>query len=60
MISFSHNHSKQQIYIMSLVLLKNVAVQKNYDTKSLNNQIDSLKTFAGPRSAIGRAPDSYM
>ena len=58
MITFCHNHSKQQIYIMSLVLLKKAAVQKIYDTKSLNNQINSLKIFAGPGSAIGRAPDS--
>ena len=42
MITFSHNHSKQQIYIMSLVLLKKAAVQKIYDTKSLYNQINSL------------------
>ena len=42
MITFSHNHSKQQIYIMSLVLLKKAAVRKIYDTKSLYNQIDSL------------------
>ena len=47
LMAFCHNHSKQQIYIMCLVLLKKNAVQKNYDTKSLNNQIDSLKIFAG-------------
>ena len=42
MSTFTRNHSKQQIYIMSLVLLKKAAVQKIYDTKSLHNQIDSL------------------